>query len=275
MVVTLEAISSPLQFFPKCWVPSTGRRDRGLASAADSNVLTSDQASMSYSSPGPPQQPNTRLRLPPTPPESSGITSWVVPLLAFQSLSLGTGPPCPFPPRLSLPRRPLLRGPTASCYPAPRTAPEKRACPSVGAPPRGSRAQLSGSRGLLSADCCPGQDPPRAPHPELPRAPGSAGGAGRGSLWARRALPAPASRRAEAGWPPRCGSLGPAARLAVGAVSRPAPSGLPPTVRTTPDRRAASVGQKGVPRPLGPGTRRPQARFPNHASPTSSFSGVR
>lgn len=73
---------------------------------------------------------------------------------------------------------------------------------------------------------------------------------------------------------PRCGSLGPAARLAVDAVSRPAPSGLPPTVRTTPDRRATSVRQEGVPRPLGPGTRRPQARFPNHASSTS-FSGVR
>lgn len=73
---------------------------------------------------------------------------------------------------------------------------------------------------------------------------------------------------------PRCGSLGPAARLAVDAVSRPAPSGLPPTVRTTPDRRVTSVRQEGVPRPLGPGTRRPQTRFTNHASSTS-FSGVR
>ena len=73
---------------------------------------------------------------------------------------------------------------------------------------------------------------------------------------------------------PPCGSLGPAARLAGDAVSRRAPSGLPPTIPTTPDRRATSVRQEGVPRPLGPGTRRPQARFPNHASSTS-FSGVR
>lgn len=126
--------------------------------------------------------------------ESGGVPCLLSRVSPTALRALRAGPPCPFPPWLSLPHRPLLRGPTASCYPAPRTAPGKRAGPSVGAPPRGSQAQPSGSWGLLSTDSCPGQapcGPPISSFRELREVLAAPGGTccGRGV----RSLPAPAA----------------------------------------------------------------------------------
>lgn len=105
---------------------------------------------------------------------------------------------------------------------------QRRAGPSVGAPPRGSRAQLSDPGDSSPRTAAPGRAPAGPPPPVSESS---------GKCWRRGAAHAagPSALRGPAGGG-RGVTAGPRAFL---------------PVRTTPDRRAASVRQKGVPRPLG------------------------
>lgn len=249
----LGAVSLRLRFFTKRWV-------RGLASAADSNVLTSDRARTRPSSRGPPQQPRTRLRLPPPPPESSGVKSWVLSLACLLSRvsptalrALRAEPPCPFPPRLCI----CL---TARFAEAPLRVATQHLGQLQGSAPVRAQVHCPESRRLSLA--APGVSSPETSVPgrvprgprELLRAPGSAGGAGRGSLWARRALPAPAGAAGPSALRPswrwtRCHGRPPRAFLPQSA--RPPTAELRPCAKRAPPARWAQ----------GPDGRRPGSQI--------------
>ena len=163
--------------------------------------------------------------------------------------ALRAEPPCPFPPRLCL----CL---TARFAEAPRRVATQHLGQLQGSAPVRAQVHCPEARrlspaapGVFSPEASVPGRVPRGP-PELPRAPGSAGGAGRGSLWARGALPAPAGAAGPSALRPswrwtRCHGRPPRAFLPQSA--RPPTAELRPCAKRAPPARWAQ----------GPDGRRP------------------